>query len=541
MPSVFARLQSIPPLIWLLAFAAMPLAAQETTLLESDVSSVEISQQGAYPVSWTVAPMGTREHSVQLVSPAFLDEPLGGPFRLILDGESGPLTTFANTAVYEAEREQNAVRFASPVHDSGLQIIKSLRFSEGYTANYFVVLRNALTGGSVQLSNAAITLGPGIGRVPNAVGGLGDAMYSYVDGVVFDGQDVREPNSTERISDVTWAGIHDRYYALLLRPSGNWSPGTSAYSSITVDESEPEPADAFHPALRIELANETTIAAGEELVFEFQVYAGPKDRTALTDAGYEPLLYSNLPGPLRWLCLKLGDLLRYMYGHIGSWWMTIVAFTVLIRIVLFPLAQKSIKMNAQMMADQAKLKPLIDEIKKKHRDASVQYEKTMALYKDHGINPFAPMFGCLPVLLQLPILIAIFNILGQEVTLQGARFLWVDDLSLPDRLFPLGVTLPYFGAYFNLLPVLMAITMVLTTNLGSPADGDQKKSQTRSMAVLAFIFFALFYSFPAGLVLYWMLSNLGQYAQQEVVTRIVERRTSDEPIESEATSGPESK
>jgi YidC/Oxa1 family membrane protein insertase len=201
------------------------------------------------------------------------------------------------------------------------------------------------------------------------------------------------------------------------------------------------------------------------------------------------------------------------------WWVTLLALVVIVRLLLFPVAQKAIKMNEQMLADQAKLKPNIDAIKEKYKDSNVQYQKTMALYKKHGINPMAPMLGCVPVLLQLPVLIAIFNLLGQEVKMQGATFLWVNDLSIPDQLFALPFTLPYFGSYFNLLPLLMSVTMVLTTNLGTSAVGDQKKSQMRSMTILAFFFFALFYSFPAGLVIYWMMSNIGQYLQQQVMAR----------------------
>ena len=511
----------------LLLMSPFMAAAQDSRTLETEQAIVQVRLEGAYPDSWMVAPLGNASEFVSLVN-GDSNTPMARPFRLLLDGDSGALTDFANSTAYDVNSDNGAIIFTSSVHESGLQIIKRYQLLDKYTAKLAVTLRNALSGNVVALGSPALTLGPGIGRTPETVGGLGDAMYRFVEAVSYDGQGVLTIEADGDPADAIWAGIHDRYYAFLVRPTGGFTPGTVATLTTKVirtpDASDPN--SDYYPELQISVASHTSIAPGEELVFEFDVYAGPKDRTALTESGYAPLLYSNLPGPLRWLCLQLGDLLRFMYGHIGSWWMTIVAFTIMIRIVLFPLAQKSINMNAKMMADQAKLKPLIDEIKGKYKNAQTQYDKTMALYKEHGINPLAPLFGCLPVLLQLPILIAIFNILGQEVTLQGARFLWIDDLSLPDRLFPLGVTLPYFGAYFNLLPVLMAVTMVLTTNLGSPADGDQKKSQTRSMAVLAFIFFALFYSFPAGLVLYWMLSNLGQYVQQVITTRITARRAS---------------
>ena len=125
------------------------------------------------------------------------------------------------------------------------------------------------------------------------------------------------------------------------------------------------------------------------------------------------------------------------------------------------------------------------------------------------------------MLIQLPIFIALFNVIGQAWELRGAGFLWIDDLSRPDRLFPFGFTIPLLGSYFNLLPVIMAGTQVLVSNLSSSPGADEKqlRSQRRGMLIMAILFMLLFYPFPSGLILYWTCSNLGQFVQQQIMVR----------------------
>lgn len=493
------------------------------------MSAVRITHEGAYPRFW-----GVRRDGVDTATPMLHSElaefELAGPFRLMVDGPDGTLTRFANTATYTVEDDTNI--FTSSVHESGLEITKRFHTADDYSGTFEVEFSNKSDAQSVTLSDVAVTLGPGLGIVPGSIGGLGDAMYSYVEAftsfqdritpIEFDDESDTISVGTAEVP-VEMVGMHNRYYVMFVRDdNGKTLTGRTTIPRSLLTEAEvEEEAMNFFPAFFLKPFDSTVLPPGESISIRYAFYMGPKLNEPLEKFGGDAILYSNLPRWMRWLCLTLGDVLKTIYGVVGSWWLTLLVLTVFVRILLFPMAQKAIKMNAQMLADQAKLKPLIDEIKAKHSDAQVQYKKTMELYKENGINPFAPMLGCLPIIVQLPILIAIFNILGQEIEMQGARFLWINDLSIPDQLFPLGFTLPYFGAYFNLLPLLMAVTMVLTTNLGTPAEGDQKKSQLRSMVLLAALFFTLFYSFPAGLVLYWMMSNIGQYIQQEIVTRRV--------------------
>ena len=134
------------------------------------------------------------------------------------------------------------------------------------------------------------------------------------------------------------------------------------------------------------------------------------------------------------------------------------------------------------------------------------------LYESEGYDHFAPFKGMLGLFIQIPILIALFTVIGDMGTLRGESFLWIEDLSLSDRLFPWGITLPFFGGYFNLLPWLMAIVTILSTWQAS--RGSDEHTPVFSLFGMALLFFVFFYSFPAALVLYWLSSNLFQLIQQ---------------------------
>lgn len=530
-------------LITILIALCGPTHAQDdlsTAEIISTSTSIKISLIGAYPTAWdfTDQEFVEEDTSVPLIYPNGDPATFPYPFKLTLDGPDGPLTTFANTALYTHDaKSQGDDEFlhtsVSPVHESGLQITKIYASSDhDFTTNLQILFKNTNTESSIALDNPTITLGAGLGGIPGSIGGLGDSMYSYVEPVGFgldlftpfrfedDTSEIAFPQEDEIYEAI---GLHNRYYLFALQTNGFVpASGTIRIPHDALEASGiPAEAHEFFPEVILNLDLPEAIEPEQEIKESFSIYAGPKDAATLEATHYDlsAVLYYSLPNWMRWLTFKLSDLLNAINGLLHAWWLTLLALVLIIRILLFPLAHRAIKMNEKMLADQAKLKPEIRAIKEKHKDPTLQYQKTMELYKAHDINPFAPMLGCVPVLFQLPILIAIFNLLGQEVKMQGASFLWISDLSIPDQLFALPFTLPYFGGYFNLLPVLMSVTMVLTTNLGTPAEGDQKKTQMRTMIILAVIFFTLFYSFPAGLVFYWMMSNVGQFAQQEFMKR----------------------
>jgi YidC/Oxa1 family membrane protein insertase len=266
----------------------------------------------------------------------------------------------------------------------------------------------------------------------------------------------------------------------------------------------------------------------------FIVYAGPKDRDILGATPYQldEILFNGLWNWLRWISLLLMSVLDWLHRWLASWGLAILALAVVVRILIFPIAQVALKKNAKMVADQAKLKPLIKEAQARHKgDLVKSHESTMEIYREHGVNPHAAFGGCLPVLIQIPIFVALFNLLGQDIGLRGASFLGIDDLSKPDQLFALGFTIPLLGSHFNLLPVIMGVSMVMVTNLTTPpgADSAQKRSQNRNMSILAIVFFLLFYPFPSGLLLYWITSNLLQFLQQRYVNKAIAREAPATP------------
>ena len=212
-------------------------------------------------------------------------------------------------------------------------------------------------------------------------------------------------------------------------------------------------------------------------------------------------------------------MLNGFHTVLQSWGLSIIALAVAIRVITFPVAHVGLKQQAAMASDQARLKPYIAQINEEYKDdAARRSEELMRLYKEHGVSPFAAFKGCLWVLIQVPIFVALFNLIGQAFELRSASFLWLRDLSEPDRLFPLGVDLPLVGSYFNILPFVMAATQVLVTKLSAvPTDPSEEARNNKFMLAMAVLFLLLFYSFPSGLVLYWTMANLGQLVQYKLM------------------------
>ncbi len=203
--------------------------------------------------------------------------------------------------------------------------------------------------------------------------------------------------------------------------------------------------------------------------------------------------FEVLAKPLLWL-------LQFFYQFVHNWGIAIILLTILIKILFWPLTKKSFKSMEQMK----RIAPLVEEIKKKHGDnKEVMSREMMQLYKTYNVNP---MSGCLPILVQLPVFIALYNALLYSNNLRHAEFitylpftdiLWLSDLSVQD---PLYIT-----------PLLMGATMFLQQWL-SPAMGDP--TQRKIMLIMPVVFTAMFLYFPSGLVLYWLVNNILSIAQQ---------------------------
>ena len=226
---------------------------------------------------------------------------------------------------------------------------------------------------------------------------------------------------------------------------------------------------------------------------KYTFFAGPKKQSLLWDLGMKDVMEF---GMWRWVCYPLVWILNVFHSWIPSFGIGIILLTVLVRLVFWPLTHKSTVSMRRMSEIQPKMK----EIREKFKDNPQRLQQeTWALYRDNKVNPMA---GCLPMLVQIPVFIALFTVLRSAVELRYAPFLWIADLSEPENLFP-GI-FPFGG--LNILPILMAVTMGLQSAL-TPSTGD-KQQQRMMMVMMPIMMLVMFYSFPSALSLYWTLSQV---------------------------------
>lgn len=257
-------------------------------------------------------------------------------------------------------------------------------------------------------------------------------------------------------------------------------------------------------------ADENTLSFARNIGnFSAKGYIGPKDYKTLK--AIEPSLVDTIEyGWFTFIAKPAFLLLDWLYSFIGNWGFAIVALTIIIRIVLFPLTYKGmVSMNKLK-----ELAPRMKEIQTKYKgDPQKINAHVMELYRKHGANP---MGGCLPILIQIPIFFAIYRVLLNAIELKGAEWiLWINDLAELD---------PYF-----ILPILMGITMYIQQHITPTNFTDPMQEKIMKFLPLIFTFF--FITFPAGLTLYWFINNLCSIAQQMVVNKIFERHKAKEIAE----------
>jgi len=297
--------------------------------------------------------------------------------------------------------------------------------------------------------------------------------------------------------DVEWAGAHSRYFVSALIPDS--SRDALARLQATVPGREATVTVARTPV---------AILPGTTLTREYRVYVGPKEPARLAAVGAQ--LDRAIDLGYRWvapLTRAFVWALGVCYAVIPNYGVAIIVLTVLVRLATAPLA-------AQQMRSMSKMRELQEPIKRiqeRYRDDRQQQSKEMMeLYRKAGVNPLG---GCLPMLLQIPVFIGLYYALQSSIALRQAPFvLWIRDLSVPETLFTLPGGLPV-----RLLPLLMCGSMVLQQKM-TPSTMDPQ--QARMMMIMMPVMFTfLFYTFPAGLVLYWLVSNLLAIGQQVVINR----------------------
>ncbi len=298
-----------------------------------------------------------------------------------------------------------------------------------------------------------------------------------------------------------WAGFIKKYFALLVKPTGKILEG-----SARADEKDLWGEMTLAPL---------TVSAGDEGERSFLIYAGPQRYEELKSFGdgFEEVFSRGFFGLFKtWILIILKFLNQYTHNF--GW--ALVILTLLIKLVFAPLTHISYANMKKMQVLAPKMKAIQEHHKK---DPAKSQQELMALYRRNKVNP---MMGCLPMLIQIPVFIAMFKLLPEAIELHGAPFIgWITDLSAPDRFLMLPFTVPFLGwNSLNILPILMAASQVWYQKLMPSQPGSSPEQQT-IMNIMPVFFGFICYNMPSGLTLYWTLQNVFSIIQQTFINRIV--------------------
>lgn len=307
-----------------------------------------------------------------------------------------------------------------------------------------------------------------------------------------------------REGQIEWGAVKNQFFASILTPA---TPGTEI---VALPVKFPTPADAKRPLIGVTAFLSFDFPAlppGESESMAFDFYSGPKDFTRLKqmslnqeDVMHFGWFLGMFVGIVGFVGKSLFTLLSTLHGWIGNWGFSIIGMTLIVRLGLWPLTAKAARSSKRMQELQ---KPMA-ELKEKYKDnPQKQQQATLELFKKHKINPLA---SCWPVMIQFPIFIAMFNLLRNTADLRFADFLWIGDLSMPDRSISLGDTsIFFFGNAINILPFIWIVSMWFQMKLMPQPSVDN--AQTKVIKYMPFLFFPATYHFSSGLVLYWTTTN----------------------------------
>lgn len=314
---------------------------------------------------------------------------------------------------------------------------------------------------------------------------------------------------------VKWAAITGKYFTLVVAP--DTTNGMITWSNVKGPQHE--------EYSRLNIAR--PVASANKISESYKFYLGPKEEKELLRYD-DPAKNAFQMPPMKmtqvlennpflgWLEFLLKEVLKFFYYGIGgigtyNWGIAIILLTILVKAVTWPLTAKSYRSMAAMQV----IQPKLQEIQSKYKNDPQKLNVAMAeLYKKEGVNPLS---GCLPLLLQMPILFALFGMFSNHFDLRGAMFIpgWIPDLSIPDSIWAWdkAISIPFIGNHLRLLPILMVVTQIWTSLISMP-PGPMTTQNKIMVFLLPGMMFFFFYAMPSGLQIYWVLSNVLQAIQQ---------------------------
>ncbi|MXX70627.1 MAG: membrane protein insertase YidC [Gemmatimonadetes bacterium] len=486
-------------------------AAERLVTVETPLYRMTFSSYGG--VARSIQLLGyesfTREGPVELVPEG--QGILGGIWVAGVGGDAFDLSRYAHTVtpaegvrIAEGDGPQTLTfRYDYP----GGQFFSEIRYTFS-PDSYIVVVEGDLP--AIERASLFVDLGPGL-----EINELREAddrrMMAFAGNHIDDGITSRplarvdEPESLD--GPLRWAAVKSKYFVEVILP-GRQSGGTDFLAGIRAEE-----GPVVGGPLRIRVGTPVSEAGG----YAYRAYLGPIERERLIAIGddleevnpygwrvFRPIVRPFV-GIVLWLVRFLHESLFLSYG-----WVLIV-IGIGIRVVMWPLNRKMMLSQVKTMAVQ----PLAEEIKRKYgKDPQRMQQETLKLYKEHGVNPLA---GCLPMMIPMPVLIALFFVFQNTIEMRGVPFMWLPDLSAPDP--------------FYILPVFMGaslyLTQLITMRISGSAGNPQMKMMLYMMPILLTV---LFWRFPSGLNLYYATMNLASVPQQILIGRERKRMQAAGPL-----------
>jgi YidC/Oxa1 family membrane protein insertase len=464
--------------------------------VHTNLYTATFSNMGGRLTSWTLNKyVDGFGKPVQMVS-----EDMEGNLNLSFhtkDGDSTstalwPFSASADT-VLQVKGEEQVLRFVCTVAGDQ-QIIKEFRF---YPNQYHFDLNLKLLNMEQVIANKAFTLSAPTGL--NCTEKRVEEDMNYAKAIVAAGGEINKSYKTngqiyKETGSIDWIAVRTKYFAMAIIPGQ--SKGMYAHISGSESASKIDPAEKWKK-IAISLTMPFTRNEYQET---FKIFLGPMDDEILKSyaIGLEntmdmgPKFIAPISAAILWTFKRI-------HSFVPNYGIVLILFSLLIKIITTPLTNKSYSSMKKMQT----LQPKLAELKEKYgNDAQRLNKETMRLYKEEGINP---MSGCFPILLQIPIFIALFNVFRATIELrQQGFFAWITDLSNPDTITTIS------GIDINILPILMGLTMIWQQKM-SVTDPKQKAMVYLMPAMMIF----LFYSFPSGLNLYYTIFNVLAMLQQK--------------------------
>jgi len=402
---------------------------------------------------------------------------------------------------------------------SGMNITKTFTFyKEGYKIGYLVKSnefggRNVGTGWLCGIQESE--------QSQNAQNARFEEKYVHV----YDGKDYTKKKYKENgaitpeTGELKWAAVTSKYFLTALVAQQNKS------ADFVVNVFEDDPYFIKKKEIKKKNYGIEVIRYSDDTSQQFWFYVGPTKRSILKshDIKLQKVLYGGWKwffGADKWfpaLCELTLSILLFLQSIVKDYGIAILLITILMKLVTYPMTQTSMKSMSRMKDIQPKVNAIKEKYKNKPQKMNQMNQEIMEMYKKEGVNPLNP--GCLPMFLQMPILISLFVVLRKAIELRGATTIllpWVDDLSKAEVLFklPFGWDIPMYGENFALIPVIMAV-LTFVQNKMTMKD----PSQQGMVYIMPVFMMVMFNNFPAGLVLYWTFSSALGLVQQTFINK----------------------